>query len=106
MSDHIEWMVKGCDRRDCADRFALRENLAAFAMGGQITGKNLSIILNCKLTCQRENIVRTTCFIKRMLFADAQFKCQPWAISSRRARISSAARNRICWRSYRVSFGS
>ena len=77
MSHHIERMVKGCDRRDCADRFALRENLAAFAMGGQITGKNLSIILNCKLTCQRENIVRTTCFIKRMLFADAQFKCQP-----------------------------
>ena len=82
MRHHVERMVEGRNRRDGAYGFALRVDFARFAMGCQITGKNLAVIKDRKLAREHENVIGAATFVKRILERNAEF-----AGDQRRQRI-------------------
>ena len=78
MTDHVQRVVKrryGTDRRDW---FALGKNFALFAIMGQITRKNLAIVIQRLLRGELIHVLRAFGFIDCMLVADAKFQHQPF----------------------------
>ena len=96
MRNHIQRVIERRDRRDRPNRFAHRIDPPLFSVRRQIAGKYLPVIQNSQLTGQSEHIVTATGFIQRVLLANPQFQRQPMGNLSRRSRIISPARNRIC----------
>ena len=66
-------MIKWSNRGDRAHRLAFGENFARLAVRRQVTGENLPIVQNRKLSGQVENVAGTTRFVQDMLFADTEF---------------------------------
>ena len=78
MADHVQRMVERCNRRDCANRFALGKDFTFFAVMGQVAGKNLAIIVQGLMGGELINVLRALGLVNCVLVADAQFQHQPF----------------------------
>ncbi len=70
--------LNGVIARDRAHRFARGENLARLAVGGQVAGEDLAIVLHRLRGGELIDILRALGLVNRVLVADAQFQRQPF----------------------------
>ena len=73
MGDHVQWVIERRDRRYGGKGFPLGENLSLLAMGREIAGENLTVILDAQLTGQAENIKCPTDLIQTVFLAESRF---------------------------------
>ncbi|MOA24811.1 hypothetical protein D3C78_1455060 [compost metagenome] len=74
MRDHVERVVERRDGGNCLQRFARREDLALLAVGREIAGKNLAVILNAHLSGKREDIEGAADLVERVLLGNAELE--------------------------------
>ena len=78
VADHVQRVVEWRDRRNGLHRLALGENLAGFAVVGQIAGENLAVVVQNLRGGKVINVLCAFGLVDRVLMADAQLKRQPF----------------------------
>ncbi len=74
VADHVERVVEGRDRADRGQRLADREDLAGLAVGGEIAGEDLAVVVDAQLTGKGVDIEGAPDLVSAVGHGDAEFQ--------------------------------
>ena len=73
VADHVQRVVERGDRGDGAERLAGGEDLARLAVGGEVAGEDLAVVVDAELARQGVHVEGPAAFVERVGDRDAEF---------------------------------